>query len=88
MGELTLCTWYSHTEQDAVVDDRDEAQDTFGPLQLLGFRAQLLVAGRRHIGPVDHDHGASPGRQRPSCDSGRVFASHIQTKQKGNEAVR
>lgn len=54
-------TWHSHTEQDAVVDNGDEAQDTFGPLQLLGFQARILLAGRRHIGPVDHDLGASPG---------------------------
>lgn len=54
------CTWYSHTEQSTVVDNRDEAQDTFGPLQLLRFQAQLLVAGHCHIGPVDHDLGASP----------------------------
>lgn len=57
------CTWYSHTEQNTVVDNGKEAQDTFGPLQLLGFQAQLLVAGHCHIGPVDHDLGASPGEQ-------------------------
>lgn len=62
VADMETCTWHSHAQQDAVVDDRDEAQDTFGLLQLLGFQAQLPVAGRRHIGPVDHDLDASPGQ--------------------------
>lgn len=58
---MTPCTWYSDAEQNAVVDDWDEAQDAFGLLQLLGFQAQLLAAIHRHIGPVDHDLGSSTG---------------------------
>lgn len=64
LGVVLLCTWYSHTEQDTVVDDRNEAQDTFGLLQLLRFQAQLHVAWRRHIGPADHDLGPSLGGKR------------------------
>lgn len=56
-----LCTWYSHTQQNTVVDDRNEAQDTFGLLQLLGFQAQLVEAGLGQVGPADHDLGASLG---------------------------
>lgn len=68
-GSIQKCTWYSDAEQNAVVDDGNETQDTFGLLQLLGFQAQLLVAGRRHIGPVDHDLGGSPGevKKREVC---------------------
>lgn len=68
-GSIQKCTWYSDAEQNAVVDDGNETQDTFGLLQLLGFQAQLLVAGRRHIGPVDHDLGGSPGevKKRELC---------------------
>lgn len=35
---IAFCTWYSNAEQNAVVDDRDEAQDAFGLLQLLRFQ--------------------------------------------------
>ena len=50
-----LCTWYSHTEEGAVVDHREEAQDTFGPMDLLRLQAVLWVADHRHIRPINHD---------------------------------
>lgn len=62
-------TWDAHTQQDAVVDDGEEAQDALGPLQLLGLQAQPPLAGRRHIGPLDHDLHPSPCGRDTTCVS-------------------
>lgn len=56
MTSLGERTWHPHAEQDTVVDDGDEAQDTCGPLQLLRFPA----AGCCGVGPVCHDLSPLP----------------------------